>query len=440
MTKFTPKLSNLVLSPAIRLVMLASLLACFGAGAALAQTRGYVTNSHDNTVSVIDTATTSVIATVPVGSSPSAVAVTPNGGFAYVLNQFGNTVSVISAASNTVVATVPVGTSPNGIAMNPNGAFVYVTSSSSSNISVIDTATNTVVSAIPVTLPVMLAIAPSGGLGYVTHGAFVNGVTVINTASNSVVTNIPIPVDVTTAAAVTPNGAFVYVTCLSFTTGPKLAVINTATNTVVNIVPLPAGTFPPGVAITPDGAFVYVANNGNASCGCSGGGVVASSVSVIDTASNTEIATVAVGSPTGIAVTPDGAFVYVTNITNNTVSVMSTATNTLVNTVPVGNFPQGIAFGTFVPEPEIDPIESLIDQVEALLAGGALTQQQSAGLLDKIQQISTKIAAGQTGGACNQLSSFINQVNAFIGNGTLTPAQAQPLIDTANALKSKLGC
>src|SRR5262245_54825693 len=107
MTKFTHKL--------IRVVMFALLFACFGAGVSLAQTRAYVTNQNDNTVSVIDTATNSIIATVPVGSGPAAVAVTPNGRFAYVVNQLSNNVSVISAANNTVVATVPVATFPSGI-------------------------------------------------------------------------------------------------------------------------------------------------------------------------------------------------------------------------------------------------------------------------------------------------------------------------------------
>ena len=438
MTKSTHKLPKLLL----RVVMFALLL-CFGSGAALAQTRGYVTNAQDNTVSVIDTTTASVIATVPVGSSPSAVAVTPNGRFAYVTNFFGNSVSVISAASNTVVATVPLGTSARGIAMNPNGSFAYVMGSTSANISVIDTATNTVVSAIPVSFPSKLAIAPSGNLGYVTHGAFIKGVTVINTATNSVVTHIPIPVDVTDAPAVTPDGAFLYVTCSSFSTGPKLAVIDTATNTIVALVPLP-GNFAPGVAITPNGAFAYVANNGGGVC-CEGGRLP-SSVSVIDTATNTEVANVPFGSlsPFGVAVTPDGAFVYVTDLSDNTVKVISTAFNFVVAVVQVGSFPQSIAIGTFVPEPEPepepDPIESLIDQVEALIADGALTQDQGSGLLNKIQEVSAKIDAGQTAAACNQLNSFINQVNGFISNGTLTPAQGQPPIATANALRSNLGC
>ena len=441
MTKLTPKLSKLVLCPAMRIVMFALLLAGFGAGAALAQTKGYVTNSNDNTVSVIDTATNSVT-TVPVGSGPSAVAVTPNGRFAYVVNTLGNNVSVISAASNTVVATVPVGSFPQGIAMRPDG-FAYVTNFSSSNISVIDTATNTVVATIPISRPSKLAIAPNGALAYVTHGSFSPSVTVIDTTTNTVVTNIPVPTNVTLAAAVTPNGAFVYVTTLSFTTGPKLAVIDTATNTVAAIVPLP-GTFPPAVAISPDGGFAYVANNGGGVCSCSGGGPGPSSISVIDTASYGVVATMPAGNPTALAVTPDGAFLYVTNINDNTVTVMSTAFNMVVAILQVGIFPEDIAFGIVQPEPEPepepDPIEVLTARVEALITSGALTQDQGVGLLDKIHEISAKLDAGQTAAACNQLSGFINQVNGFIGSGTLTPADGQPLIDAATALKTKLGC
>ena len=435
MTKNTHKLLKLVLGPATRVVMFA-LLMSLGAGTVLAQTRGYVTNAQSNTVSVIDTTTASVIATVPVGLSPSSVAVTPNGRFAYVTNQQSNTVSVISAATNTVVATVPVGVGPSSIAITPNGAFAYV-ATFGSNISVIDTATNTVVTTMPLSFPSMLAIAPVGNLGYVTHGAFVNGVTVINTATNSLVTDIPIPADVTISVAVTPNGAFVYVTCLSFTTGSKLAVIDAATNTVAAIVPLPA-TFAPGVAISPDGAFAYVANNGGGVC-CSSPGP--SSVSVIDTASNTEVARESVGSPNGIAVTPDGAFVYVTNLSNNTVSIMTTATNSVVAAIPVGNFPQSVAFGVFIPEPPPrDPLDVLLEQLNGLIADGTLSQDQGAGLLDKIHEASAKHNAGQAGAACNQLNSFINQVNAFISNGTLTPAQGQSLIDAANAVGTKFGC
>src|SRR5437870_2398375 len=68
-----------------------------------AQTRAYVT-SCDNTVSVIDTATNTVIATIPVGLNPFGVAITPDGTRAYVVNHGADfegshgTVSVIDTA------------------------------------------------------------------------------------------------------------------------------------------------------------------------------------------------------------------------------------------------------------------------------------------------------------------------------------------------------
>src|SRR6202795_2935687 len=64
--------------------------------------------------------------------------------FAYVSNTGSANVSVIDTASNTVVATVSVGTNPAGVAANPTGTRVYVANQSSNTVSVIDTSTNSV--------------------------------------------------------------------------------------------------------------------------------------------------------------------------------------------------------------------------------------------------------------------------------------------------------
>jgi YVTN family beta-propeller protein len=88
---------------------------------------------------------------IPVGSEPWGVAVSPNGSKVYVGNQNSNDVSVIDTATNTVVATIPVGSFPAGIAVTPDGSKVYVANNVGSNtVSVIDTATNTVSATIPV--------------------------------------------------------------------------------------------------------------------------------------------------------------------------------------------------------------------------------------------------------------------------------------------------
>jgi YVTN family beta-propeller protein len=73
-----------------------------------------VANGDSNDVSVIDTATNTVIATVNVGTSPTGVSVTPDGKKVYVAN-WGNQpgrVSVIDTSTNTVTASVPVGSDP----------------------------------------------------------------------------------------------------------------------------------------------------------------------------------------------------------------------------------------------------------------------------------------------------------------------------------------
>ncbi len=78
-------------------------------------------------------------------------------------------------------------------------------------------------------------------------------------------------------------------------------------------------------------------------------------VSVIDTTTNTVIATVTVtaavstNDPVGVAVHPDGNTVYVTNGDDDTVTVIDTATNTEVTTIPVGDGPWSV--GQFIWQP-----------------------------------------------------------------------------------------
>jgi YVTN family beta-propeller protein len=167
--------------------------------------------------------------------------------FAYVTKEFSNTVSVIATATNTVVATVSVGTTPFGVAITPDGTHVYVANNvaQDATVSVIATATNTVVATIPVgSRVVWVAITPDGTHAYVTNQD-ANTVSVIATATNTVVATVSVgsgPVGV----AITPDGTHAYVTNFRDTT---VSVIATATNTAVATIPVGSG--PAGVAITP---------------------------------------------------------------------------------------------------------------------------------------------------------------------------------------------
>ena len=89
---------------------------------------------------MIDTATNTVVATVPVGGTPYAVAVSPDGSLAYVTNAASATVSVIATSTNTVIGDpIPLGGSDTnlGVAVSPDGSKIYATNAYSSNASVI---------------------------------------------------------------------------------------------------------------------------------------------------------------------------------------------------------------------------------------------------------------------------------------------------------------
>jgi YVTN family beta-propeller protein len=80
-----------------------------------------------NTVSVVRTASDSVVKTLPVGDGPSAFGVMPEGQFVYIANRRDGTVSVVRTADHVVASTIwSVGDGPRGVAALPDGERVYV--------------------------------------------------------------------------------------------------------------------------------------------------------------------------------------------------------------------------------------------------------------------------------------------------------------------------
>ncbi len=305
-------------------------------GTSSTATYAYITNGGSNSVSVIDTATNTVAATVSVGSSPQGVAFSPDGTLVYVANFGSGTVSVIDTATNAIAATINAGKNPYSVAITPDGTKIYVTNYGSSTVSVIDTTTNKLISTLSVGgQPFGVAVTETEA--YVTNDED-QTVSVIDTTTDTVTSTIDVENEFPGGVAVA--GSEVYVT--SGSTG-NVSVIDIATNTVTETVSV--GAKPHGVAVSPDGTMVYVANLGS------------NSVSVIDTGTKAVVATVKVGkSPYGVAVSPDGNDVYAVNDHDNSVSVIDTDTNTVRATVKVGDLPK--ALGQFVgtiPVPEKIP-------------------------------------------------------------------------------------
>ena len=82
-----------------------------------------------------------VVATVPAGTDPRAVAVNVATNRVFVANESSNTVTVVDAATDTAIATVPVGPRPQHIAVSAATNRVFVSNAGDATLSVIDGAT-----------------------------------------------------------------------------------------------------------------------------------------------------------------------------------------------------------------------------------------------------------------------------------------------------------
>jgi len=131
-----------------RILVALLVLSLTAASVASAAPFAYVSNFGSGNVSVIDVATNTVVATVPVGRQPYGTAANPVGTRAYIANFGDDSVSVIDTRSNTVVATVlGVGAFPSGVAVSVDSTKVYV-ASGDGTVAVIDAATNSVVGSV----------------------------------------------------------------------------------------------------------------------------------------------------------------------------------------------------------------------------------------------------------------------------------------------------
>lgn len=281
----------------------------------------YITNGGAaGAVSVIDISTDKVVATIPVGSNPMGVAISPDGTRVYVTNQLSATVSVINALTNKVIATysMPQFSEPSDILISPDGKTLYVADYNIGTISVVNAATGAITSTVVVgNNPWLMALSPDGGILYVTNPVLAN-IAVINTSSNTITATIPLSSE-PTGMTISPDGSRLYVGLYNTNT---IAVISTSNYTVVGTAA--AGVNSSSNAVTPDGSRVYVSNGYDGT------------VSVINTADNSTVATIPLGTGTGmINVSRDGSKVYA--IGGNQVFVISTQTNSVIATISAGS-------------------------------------------------------------------------------------------------------
>lgn len=296
----------------------------------------YAVNGQSNTLSIIDPNQNPTTTNIRVGKQPRMVLQNPNGTRLFVVNfneSTNGSVSVIDTSNNTVVATLSVGKQPRSAMLNNSGTRLYVANFTDNTLSVIDTTNNTVLSTISAgQLPSLLAINSSDTYLYI-NNVENNTITVIDTTSNAVATTIPVVSDVyssfnsSTAKHMVFNSAGTRGYIVNGDKS-KIFLIDTSSNTLVQEIIV--GQNASAIEINPAGSRVYVANEG--------------SVSVIDTATNTIIQTIAFqGSDLNYMVgNTVGTRLYIVQSRTDRLSVVDTTNNTIAATISIGNSPKAI--------------------------------------------------------------------------------------------------
>jgi YVTN family beta-propeller protein len=272
----------------------------------------FTTCGANDGVFVIDAASNTVeTGPIAVECEPTAIAITPDGNFAYVGSQLSDTISVIDTATDAVSATITLANGERiaNLAISPDGLRVYATVLAGNSILVIDSSSNTVIDpAIEVGFnSAGIAVSPDGNLIYVTDADASGGVAVIDAAVGTVMATIAVD-NHPFAVAFAPDGLLAYVTQAGINTDGEFTVskIDTASSAVVGE-PIEVGNFPTSIAITADGMQAYVGNERS------------NTVSVIDTASHSLTLTLSgMSSPRGVAASATPAGHQVPNVVGET--------------------------------------------------------------------------------------------------------------------------
>ncbi len=323
----------------------------------------------------------------------------------YVAEEGSGSVAVINVATNTVQATIPLATSEtafmaHNVQVAPDQRSVWVTANAMAGMDhsdmashgdsepsapdaliVLDPRTDTIIRRIPIAAGLHLAhvVLTPDSAAAIAVAQEAGKVFKIDAKTYAVSQTVDLPAGSQPhGLRITPNGTTAYIALMGSKT---LGVLDLATFTITY---QPLGGVPVQTAVTPDGAYaaaslfdtkqlalydvarkevhyvalpakangplqiypspdsqrMYVADQGNY-FGQPDGSVVY----VIDIATQSVTQTIAAGTaPHGVVVSPDGRTLYVTNLVSNDVSVIDTQSGREIARIPTGSKPNGISY------------------------------------------------------------------------------------------------
>jgi YVTN family beta-propeller protein len=173
----------------------------------------YVTTELDNSVTVIDPQTLSIVAAIPTGQPEShMLAITRDGRRGYTSNVGPGTVSVLDLEARKVITTIPISPKAQRIALSVDDRWAFTADQTQPRLAVIDAATNGVRSWIP--MPgIGYGTAPTpDGRWLVVALIGLNKVGVVDLETLKVARTLDVP-KAPQEVLVRPDGAVAYVSC-----------------------------------------------------------------------------------------------------------------------------------------------------------------------------------------------------------------------------------
>ncbi len=193
----------------------------------------YVTTELDQTVSIIDPATLTVIGSIPTGEAEShMLAISGDGRRGYTANVKSGTVSVLDLQARTLLATIPVAARVQRISVSTDGKWAFTADQTAARIAVIDTAANAVSASIP--LPgVAFGTTPTpDGRWLLVALPALRMVALADLSTMKVVKTLDVP-KAPQEILVRPDGAVAYVSCDA---SAQVAVIDLGSWKVENLI------------------------------------------------------------------------------------------------------------------------------------------------------------------------------------------------------------
>ncbi|MFP3257693.1 MAG: YncE family protein, partial [Candidatus Nanopusillus acidilobi] len=196
-----------------------------------------------------------VINTITVGNYPQGMAYDPDNGYLYVTNENNNTISIIDTKTNTLISNISVssGFSPNQIVYAKG--YLYVIGYTD-NLTVINTQTNKIITNITLhSYPYAILYDPDNQYLYVGGSNSINTskgtIDIINISDDKIIKNITLNNSQPWTMAYNPYLKYVYVADFDY----GLRVINTSTNQIIENISIP---FPTVVFYNPDNKYIYL--------------------------------------------------------------------------------------------------------------------------------------------------------------------------------------